>query len=134
MIFYASLWKLKEAMIFHIIFFVKSLTFVPFHSIAMHYWHFVISYHDKWNFSVCCCTILPLGDIGKYFTIIKWKVICQILQILNMLKYIISPILIIEREINVQSEMSIFYSLSVVSFCINRMISLVKWHHFLKTD
>ncbi len=87
-------------MIFHSIFFIKSLTFVPFRSIAMHYWHFMISYSDKWNFSVCCHTVSPSGDIskyfairkyfaigkyftiGKYFAIIKWKVIRQISQIL----------------------------------------------------
>jgi hypothetical protein len=60
-----------KAMIFHGIFFVKSLTFILFHSIAIHYWHFVILYHDKQNFSVCYCAILPLGNIGKYFAIIK---------------------------------------------------------------
>jgi hypothetical protein len=59
MIFYESLQKLMKATIFYSIFFVKSLTFVPFCSIAMHYWHFVISYCDKEFFSVCCCTVLP---------------------------------------------------------------------------
>jgi hypothetical protein len=83
---YEILWKLTKlmkAMIFHSIFFVKSLCFIPFHSIAMHYWHFVILYGDKQNFSVCCCTVSPLGDISKYFAIVKWKAICQILQILT---------------------------------------------------
>ncbi len=70
-------------MIFHSIFFIKSLTFVLFRSIEMNYWHFMILYHDKWNFSVCCFTISPLGNISKYFAIIKWKVIHQILQILT---------------------------------------------------
>jgi len=35
------------------------------------------------NFSVCYHTVLHLGDIGKYFAIVKWKVIFPILQILN---------------------------------------------------
>jgi len=73
-------------MIFHGIFSVKSLTFVPFPSIAKYYWHFVILYHDKQNFSVCYCTVSPLGDIGKYFAIVKWKVIFPILQILNSMR------------------------------------------------
>jgi hypothetical protein len=73
-----------KAMIFHGVFFVKSLTFVPLRSIAMHYWHFVILYCDKQNFSVCYCTVLPLGDIGKYFAIVKQKVIRQLLQILTL--------------------------------------------------
>ncbi len=66
-----------KATIFHSIFFVKSLTFVLFCSVAMHYLHFVISYRDKWNFSVNCCTVSPLGDIGKYFAIVKQKVIAK---------------------------------------------------------
>jgi hypothetical protein len=70
-------------MIFNSIFFIISLTFFPFHSIAMHYWHFVISYSDKQNFSDCYCNILPLGNIGKYFAIVKRKEICQISQILK---------------------------------------------------
>jgi hypothetical protein len=53
-------------MIFHDIFSVKSLTFILFHSIVMYYWHFVISYSDKQNFSVCYHTVLPLGNIGKF--------------------------------------------------------------------
>ncbi len=69
--FYKSLRKLMKALIFHSIFLVKSLTFVPFHSIGI----FMILYRDKQNFSVCYHTISPLGDIGKYFTIIKRKVI-----------------------------------------------------------
>jgi hypothetical protein len=81
--FYESVRKLTKATIFHGIFSVKSLTFIPFHSIAMYYWHFMISYHDKQKFSVCYHTVLHLGDIGKYFAIIKWKVIFPILQILN---------------------------------------------------
>jgi hypothetical protein len=43
---------------------------------VIHYWYFVIPYGDKQNFSVCCCTIFPLGKIGKYFAIVKRKVIC----------------------------------------------------------
>ncbi len=39
-----SWWKLMKATIFHNIVSVKSLTFIPFCSIAMYYWHFVISY------------------------------------------------------------------------------------------
>jgi hypothetical protein len=48
----------------------------------MYYWHFVILYRDQQNFSVCYRTISPLGNIGKYFAIIKRKVIFPILQIL----------------------------------------------------
>ncbi len=51
---------------------VKSLAFIPFHSIAMYFLHFVISYRDEQNFSVCYCTVLPLDNIGKYFAIVKW--------------------------------------------------------------
>jgi hypothetical protein len=72
-------------MIFHGIFFVKSLTFILFHSIVMHYWHLLISNCDRQNFSVCCCTVLPLGNISKYFAIVKQNVICQIAQILTEL-------------------------------------------------
>ncbi len=39
---YEILWKLMKATIFHDIFSVQSLTFVPFHSIVMYYWYFVI--------------------------------------------------------------------------------------------
>jgi hypothetical protein len=70
---------------FHDIFSVKSLTFVRFRSIAMYYWYFVISYRDKQNFSVCYCTVSPLCNIGKYFAIIKRKVIFPISQILTKL-------------------------------------------------
>ncbi len=83
-IFYESQRKLMKATIFHGIFFVKSLTFVLFHSIVMHYLYFMISYSDKRNFSVCYCTVSPLGDIGKYFTIVEQKVIRQISQILKI--------------------------------------------------
>jgi hypothetical protein len=69
--FYESLRKLMKAKIFHDIFSVKSLTFIPFCSIAMYYWHFVILYGDEQNFSVCYCTILPLGNTGKNFAIVK---------------------------------------------------------------
>ncbi len=72
-----------KATITHGTFSVKSLIFIPFRSIAIYYWHFVISHCDKQNFSVCYCTVLPLGNIGKYFAIIKWKVIFPILQILK---------------------------------------------------
>jgi len=37
----------------------------------------------QWNFSVCYHTVLPLGNIGKYFAIVKQKVIFPISQILN---------------------------------------------------
>jgi hypothetical protein len=73
--FYESLPKLTKAMIL--------LTFVPFRSIVMYYWHFVISYHDQQKFSVCYHTVSPLGDIGKYFTIVKQEVIFPISQILT---------------------------------------------------
>ena len=59
---------------------VKSLTLVPFCLIAMYYLHFVISFCDIQNFSVCYSTDLPLGDIGKYYAIIKQKVIFPISQ------------------------------------------------------
>ncbi len=78
---------MTKATIFHDIFSVKSLTFVPFRSIAIYYWHFIISYRDKQNFSACYCTILPLGNIGKYFTILKQKVIFPILQLLSSWPY-----------------------------------------------
>jgi hypothetical protein len=68
---YESLQKLMIAMIFHDIFSVKSLTFILFRLIAMYFLHFIISYHDEQNFSVCYCTVLPLDNIGKYFAIIK---------------------------------------------------------------
>ncbi len=80
---YESLWMLTKATIFHNIFLVKSLTFVPFCSLEMYFLHFVILYRDEWNFSVCYCTISPLDNIGKYFAIIKWKVIFPISQILK---------------------------------------------------
>ncbi len=64
-----------KAMIFHSIFSVKSLTFVPFRPITKYYWHFVISYHDKWSSSFCYRTISPLDNINKNFTIVKQKVI-----------------------------------------------------------
>jgi hypothetical protein len=80
---YDILWKLMKATIFHCIFFIKSLTFVLFCSIAIHCWHFMILYHHKQFFSVCWHTVSPLGNIGKYFAIVKWKVIRQILQILT---------------------------------------------------
>jgi hypothetical protein len=41
----------------------------------------MIFYHTKQNFSVCYCTILTLGDNGKYFAIVKQKVIFPISQI-----------------------------------------------------
>ncbi len=81
---YESLRKLMKATIFQDISSVKLLTFVLLHSIAMYFLHFVISYCDEWNFSVCYCTILPLDNIGKYFAIIKCKVIFPISQILNV--------------------------------------------------
>jgi hypothetical protein len=63
--------KVDESYIIPQYFLVKSLAFVPFRSIAMYFLHFVISYSDKQNFSVCNCTILPLDNIGKYFAIVK---------------------------------------------------------------
>jgi hypothetical protein len=71
MINYEILQKLTKAMIFHNIFSVKSLAFVPFHSTAIYFLHFVISYCDERNFSVCYCTVSPLDNIGKYFAIVK---------------------------------------------------------------
>jgi hypothetical protein len=69
--FYKSCQKLTKAMIFHDIFSVKSLAFILFRSIALHFLHFVISYRDEQNFSVYYCTILHLDNISKYFAIIK---------------------------------------------------------------
>jgi hypothetical protein len=69
-----------KATIFHGIFSVKSLTFVPFHSIAKYYWHFMILYRDKQNFSVWYHTVSPLVNIGKYFAIVKQKEIFPISQ------------------------------------------------------
>jgi hypothetical protein len=74
-------------MIFHDIFLVKSLTFIPFHSIAMYFLHFIISYRDVQNFTVCYCTISPLDNICKYFAIVKRKVIFPILQILSWMSF-----------------------------------------------
>ncbi len=81
--FYESLRKLMKATLFHGIFLVKSLTFIPFHSIAKYYWHFVISYCDRQKNFVRYHTVLPLGNIGKYFAIIKRKAIFPISQMLN---------------------------------------------------
>ncbi len=86
--FYKSLQKLTKATIFQGIYSVKSLTFIPFCPIAKYYWHFVISYRDKWKSSVCYCTISPLSNISKYFAIVKWKVNITVLQILSLLGYI----------------------------------------------
>ncbi len=80
---YEILQKFMKATIFHSIFSVKSLNFVPFRPITKYYWHFMISYGDKQNTSNCYCTILPLGDISKYFAIVKRKVIFSISQILT---------------------------------------------------
>jgi hypothetical protein len=72
-----------KATIFHCIFSVKSLTFIPFRPITKYYWHFVISYSDKQNSSFCYCTVSPLGDINKNFAIVERKVIFPISQILT---------------------------------------------------
>ncbi len=90
---YKILWKLMKAAIFHNIFSVKSLTFIPFHLIAKYFLHFVILYCDEQNFSVCYCTISPLDNIGKYFTIVKRKVIFPISQILTSLFIIYNSLL-----------------------------------------
>jgi hypothetical protein len=60
-----------KAMIFHDIFSVKSLAFIPFCLIAMSFLHFIISYRDEQNFSVCYRTVSPLDNIGKYYAIVK---------------------------------------------------------------
>ncbi len=75
---YEILRTFTKATIFHGVFSVKSLTFVPFRPIMKYYWHFVILYHDKQNSFVCYCTVSPLGNISKYFAIVKWKVIFSI--------------------------------------------------------
>ncbi len=80
---YKSLWKFTKATIFHSIFSFKSLTFVSFSPITKYYCHFVILYHDKQNSSVYYCTVSALGNISKYFAIIKRKVIFSISQILT---------------------------------------------------
>jgi len=114
-----------KAMIFHGIFSVKSITFVPFHSIAMYYWNFMISYRDKQNFSVCYHTILPLGDIGKYFAIVKRKVISPISQILNCCflhfsKYYCSPLQCFPLQ-------SLLLELCKVRSSIGRCLLLTLW-------
>ncbi len=68
---YKSLRKFMKVMIFHNIFLVKSLAFVPFRLLAMYFLHFVISYNDERNFPVCYRTVSPLDNIGKYFAIVK---------------------------------------------------------------
>ncbi len=77
---------------------IQEETFVLFRSIVMYYWHFVISCWHEWNFSVCYCTILPLGNIGKYFAIVKQKVNFPIPQILiwkpKIYKYLLKTKLI----------------------------------------
>ncbi len=83
--FYKSLQNLTKAMIFHDIFLVQSLTFIPFCSFAMYYWHFIISYRNEQSFSVCYLSVSPLGNTGKNFAINKRKVIFPISQILNKL-------------------------------------------------
>jgi hypothetical protein len=60
-----------KATIFHDIFLVKSLAFIPFRSLAMYFLHCIISYREEQNFPVCFCTVLPLDNIGKYFAIVK---------------------------------------------------------------
>ncbi len=81
--FYESLRKLTKINESYDIFSVKSLSFVPFYPITKYYWHFVILYRDKWNSSVCYRTVSPLEDIGKYFAIVKRKVIFPISQTLK---------------------------------------------------
>jgi len=49
---YESLRKFAKVTIFHDIFLVKSLAFVPFRLLAMYFLHFVISYSDEQNFPV----------------------------------------------------------------------------------
>jgi hypothetical protein len=68
---YESLQKFMKVMIFHDIFSVKSLAFIPFRLLAMYFLHFVISYGDDRNFPVCYHSVLPLDNIGKYFTMVK---------------------------------------------------------------
>ncbi len=45
-----------------------------------------VLWRTKWNFSVCYHTISPPGNIGKYFAIVKQKVIFPISQILSSSK------------------------------------------------
>jgi hypothetical protein len=71
---YEILWKfmkVNESYDIPWYFLVRSLAFILFCSIAMYFLHFVISYCDEQNFSVCYCTVLPLDNIGKYFAIVK---------------------------------------------------------------
>jgi hypothetical protein len=49
----------------------QTLTFIPFCPIMKYYWYFMILYCDKQNSSVRYHTVLPLGNIGKYFAIVK---------------------------------------------------------------
>ncbi len=68
---YESLLKFTKVTIFHDIFLVKSLAFIPFRLLAMYFLHFVISYSDERNFPVCYRSVSPLDNIGKYFAIVK---------------------------------------------------------------
>ncbi len=79
--FYESWWKLWYSMIYFQSNHLLSFCFVQLR--WMYYWHFIISYCDERNFSVCYHTNLPSGNIGKYFAIVKRKVIFPISQILN---------------------------------------------------
>jgi hypothetical protein len=63
--------KLTKATIFHGIFSVQSIAFVPFRLVTMYFLHFVILYRDEQIFSVCYCNVSPLDNIGKYFAIVK---------------------------------------------------------------
>ncbi len=80
---YDSLRQFTKVTIFHNIFSVKSLAFVPFCLLAMQFLHFVISYDDERNFPVCYRSVSPLDNIGKYFAIVKLQVIFPISQILS---------------------------------------------------
>ncbi len=80
---YESLRQFTKVTIFHDIFLVKSLAFVPFRSLAMQFLYFVILYDDERNFPVCYRSILPLDNIGKYFAIAIVQVFHPISQILS---------------------------------------------------
>ncbi len=119
---YEILQKLMKATIFHGIFSVKSLTFISFCPITKYYWHFMISYCDKQNSSVWYCTISPLGDISKYFAIVKRKVIFQYRRYLHCVnKYFIISYLFEDLNFaSLVSEPKTFHNLELLfsSFCI----------------
>ena len=122
--FCESLWKLMK-----VIFSVQSLTFVPFCSIAMFYWNFIISYCVEQNLSVCYHTVLPIGNIGKDFAIVKRKVIFPILQILTRRSNVLS--LPFKKTYLVRPLVStLYYSIYVYGHSNKGSVGLGAWARF----